>query len=402
MKRRRAAQTAEAIQGVRMIPLISIIKDHIHSFQTAPFTADWASLINAAKRHEVSAILYAQCKDFIPEPFLADLKRYHSTVLYFYANRRKLTGRVEEALRGMEHFTIKGASIAEFYPCPAYRTMGDTDIVIHKEDRNEADRRLRGLGLKCVSSFDDREWQYYLHHMEFELHDRLVYNESVNTDAQEQYFNDCWKHVKDGKLDWEFHFMFLIFHLRKHFMNSGVGFRHFMDIAVLTFRGPKFDWSRIKEELVKIGLWPFTERIFALNQYWFGVPTPLPVSAFSDTFLSSATELILKNGVFGFDNENNAGNSAVNAIRDKNHSHSAMIKTAARKIFPAYETMIKVPQYSYLKGHPYLLPVAWMQRAVRSLVYKRVAKDMKTVIRGSFVDKETIQRREAIYEQWGV
>ena len=79
-----------------------------------------------------------------------------------------------------------------------------------------------------------------------------------------------------------------------------------------------------------------------------------------------------------------------------------MIKTAARKIFPAYETMIKVPQYSYLKGHPYLLPVAWMQRAVRSLVYKRVAKDMKTVIRGSFVDKETIQRREAIYEQWGV
>ena len=312
-------------------------------------------LISAAKRHEVSAILYAQCKDFIPEPFLADLKRYHSTVLYFYANRRKLTGRVEEALRGMEHFTIKGASIAEFYPCPAYRTMGDTDIVIHKEDRNEADRRLRGLGLKCVSSFDDREWQYYLHHMEFELHDRLVYNESVNTDAQEQYFNDCWKHVKDGKLDWEFHFMFLIFHLRKHFMNSGVGFRHFMDIAVLTSRGPKFDWSRIKEELVKIGLWPFTERIFALNQYWFGVPTPLPVSAFSDTFLSSATELILKNGVFGFDNENNAGNSAVNAIRDKNHSHSAMIKTAARKIFPAYETMIKVPQYSYLKGHPYLL-----------------------------------------------
>ena len=109
MKRRRAAQTTEAIRSVRMIPLISIIKDHIHSFQTAPFTADWVSLISAAKRHEVSAILYAQCKDFIPEPFLADLKRYHSTVLYFYANRRKLTGRVEEALRGMEHFTIKGA-----------------------------------------------------------------------------------------------------------------------------------------------------------------------------------------------------------------------------------------------------------------------------------------------------
>ena len=31
--------------------------------------------------------------------------------------------------------------------------------------------------------------------------------------------------LRKGQLNSNFHFMFLIFHLRKYFMNSGIGFR---------------------------------------------------------------------------------------------------------------------------------------------------------------------------------
>ena len=310
--------------------------------------------------------------------------------------------KIEPALADIQHFTIKGASIACFYPFPAFRTMGDTDIVIQSEDREEADKRLRGLGLNCVSSFDDREWQYYRNDMEFELHDHLVYSESVNVDEHERYFNDFWKHVDGNELNWNFHFLFLIFHLRKHFMNSGVGFRHFLDIAVLVSRGPEFDWDWIKGELEKLGLWCFTERVFALNEYWFDIPSPVPVSPLPASFLSSATELIGNNGIFGFDNAENIGNAAVNAARKDGYSSGSMLKRALKGLFPPYKSLITVTHYAYLKGKPWLLPFVWVHRAMRSVRNGRVRRNMKSVVANSITDRETIMKREAVYQKWGL
>lgn len=385
-----------------MTHLLQILKDHIHSTPTAPFIADWSALIALAKKHEVAGILFFQCKDFIPEPYLTELNTLYSSVMFFYANRNSMIQKIESALANIQHFTIKGSSVADYYPFPAFRTMGDTDIVVHTEDRVEVDKRLRSLGLNCVSSFDDREWQYYKSDMEFELHDHLVYSESVNVDKQVEYFNDFWKHVKGNKLDWDFHFMFLILHLRKHFMNSGVGFRQFLDIAVLCDRGPEFDWSWIKGELEKLDLWAFTERVFALNEYWFDVKPPVTINSLPQSFFTSATELVTKNGIFGFDNEENAGNTAVNAIRSEGYSKSSMLKRAVRGLFPAYRTLITVPHYSYLRNKPWLLPFVWVHRAIRSIKNRRVRRNVKTVAMNSFSDKPTIQKREAVYQEWGL
>ena len=149
-----------------MTHLLQILKDHIHSVPTAPFTADWAALIALSKKHEIASIVYSQCKDFIPEPSRTELFTLYSSSMFFYVNRQNMMEKIESSLSDIQHFTIKGASVAVYYPFPAFRTMGDTDIVVHTEDRIEVDKRLRSLGLNCVSSFDDREWQngdfYYI------------------------------------------------------------------------------------------------------------------------------------------------------------------------------------------------------------------------------------------------
>lgn len=196
--------------------------------------------------------------------------------------------------------------------------------------------------------------------------------------------------------------MFLILHLRKHFMNSGIGFRQFMDIAVLTSHGPDFNWKWIKEELEKLGLWSFTERVFALNEYWFDIPSPVAISSFPESFLSSATELILKNGVFGFDNDDNKGVASVNKARGDGYSKVAMIRRAIGGFFPSYSTVVKVPHYAYIKGKPWLLPFVWIHRYIRSIVNKRVGQNMKSVATNSFPEREKIEQREAIYKQWGL
>lgn len=382
--------------------ILKILHDHICSAQTAPFDTDWEELLSLSKKQEVTAIVYIQCKSFIPKPFLHDFGRAFSSVLFYYANRCKIVERIENALEDIDHFTVKGSSVAQFYPYPALRTMGDTDIVVHTEDREEVDKRLKNLHLSCVSSSTDREWQYYYNNMEFELHDHLVYSESVNVNIQEQYFNDFWKYVKGNEIDWNFHFLFLILHLRKHFMNSGVGFRQFMDIAILTFRGPEFKWNWIKDELEKLELWKFTERVFALNEYWFAVPSPIAISDFQESFFSSATELILKNGIFGFDNEDNKSKAAVNAVRGEEKIEIAMLKRAIKGFFPPYGILITVPHYAYLKGKPFLLPIVWIHRVLNSIREGRVRSNIQTVVANSVADRETIEKQESIYKQWGL
>jgi hypothetical protein len=385
-----------------MTHLLQILKDHIHSTPTTPFTTDWSALIALAKKHEVAGILFFQCKDFIPEPYLTELNTLYSSVMFFYANRQSLIQKIESSLSDIQHFTIKGSSVAAYYPFPAFRTMGDTDIVVHTEDRVEADKRLRSLGLNCIATPENHDWQYFYNDMEFEIHDHLVYPQTINVDKQVEYFNDFWKHVKGNKLDWNFHFMFLILHLRKHFMNSGVGFRQFLDIAVLCDRGPAFDWRWIKTELEKLDLWVFTERVFALNKYWFDVKPPVTICAFDASFFTSATELIGRNGIFGFDNEENRGNTAVNAIRGEGYSKSSMLKRAVKGLFPPYKTLITVPTYAYLKNRPWLLPFVWIHRAFRSIKEGRVRRNMRAVATSSFADKETIEKREAVYQEWGL
>ena len=382
--------------------LINIMHDYINVKRTNSVDLNWFELYELSKRHEVAAIIYSQCKCFIPQEYIGMFESAYSATIYYYANRQQLMTRIENSLVDLEHFVIKGASVAKFYPLQAYRTMGDTDIVVHREDREEVDKRFKSLGLECVSSYADREWQYYSNNIEFELHDRLVYSESVNVDVQEKYFNDFWKHVHNNELEWNFHFLFLIFHLRKHFMNSGIGIRLFLDIAVLCLRGPEFDWAWIESELKKLGLWLFAKRVFALNEYWFEVAPPIEIDAMPEEFYTSATELVLKNGVFGFDNEDNRDNAAVNNVRAEGNCRGSMLKLAMRKLFPSYKVLITVSHYSYLRNRPYLLLVVWVHRMFRSIANRRVSRNMKSVVETSFVDQETIRRREEIYREWGL
>lgn len=380
--------------------LLQILSDHLNSRQTKPFDTDWADLLSLSKKHEVAAIVYYQCNRFIPKPYLSEFISAYSSALFFSANRANIVVRIDNVLADIQHFTVKGASVSKYYPYPAFRTMGDTDIVVRTTDRINAGKRLEKIGLKCISCLEDHEWQYYKDGMEFELHDQLVYPGAVTVSKHRQFFNDFWKYVNGDELDWNFHLLFLILHIRKHFMNSGVGFRQFLDIAVLVSRGPVFNWSWIKIELENLGLLGFSECVFALVEYWFNITTPISISPPPKSFFSSATELIGKNGVFGFDNEENQRNVAVNSLRDRKYSRVFMLKRLLRDLFPSYKTLITIPTYTYLKEKLWLLPFVWIHRAFRSIKKKRVLQDVKSLILRSFSDKKTIEKREAIYKEW--
>lgn len=366
---------------------IQVIRDHLNKDNTfIPDELNWDNIKKYAKQQQLEGIFYSQTKN------PAFLSAFSSTAFYS-SNRAVLLKNLLKEI-STPYFIIKGSEVAQLYPVPALRTMGDTDIVVR--DRASVHEVLLSQGYECRSKNDDREWQYYKMNMEFELHDRLVYNEAVNDGKQELFFNDFWKHVKDGKLDWNFHFMFLVFHLRKHFMNSGVGFRQFMDLAVV-IKNTDMDWYWIEEKLREIELLPFFKVVLSFLKRWFDIEPPIDATEIENDFYEVATDKIFKDGIFGFDNEDNKEAFAINSSRGS--GKFGQISLALKNVFPSYKEMKRTLQYSFIDGKPFLLPVAWIYRIFCGR--KKMDAGIKAV-KSSFVSAEEIEKRELMYKQWGL
>ena len=376
--------------------LITAVKNHLSSQPSdPPKDLNWQVLFDLSEQHQVSGVVYAQCKNPL-------FRQAYYGAIAGYLKRNEALELLEKTLRGngIEFFLVKGPVVAVCYPVPALRTMGDVDVVVHPEDRERVRDILFELGFTTDGVMGAFEWHFYYRNLLFELHDRLVYDQVANEDIHKAFFNDCWKYVKDGALDPSFHFLFLLLHLRKHFINMGVGLRQFMDVAVM--EREDLNWSWIEEKLWELDLWAFSEKVFALNEVWFGIAPPLSIESVDQSFIEEATELILRNGVFGFDNEENQHNNAVNIVKSEGSDFITRSRRVLHVVFYPYSEMIMMPQYSYLKNRKVLLPFAWVHRAVRAVYLRRADKTMKNIVQQAFVSNDIVEQRSKVLEKWGL
>ena len=371
---------------------IRILADHLHSRPTEPQHIDWQELYSLSRKHELTGIVYMQCKAFIPEkdPFIGRWCAEASA----YVRRKELYSAVSKALKDeeIEFFPVKGLTISSLYPVPALRTMGDCDLVVHKKDKEKAHKILLDMGFKDRLK-ENQEWIYFKQDLGFELHDRLLYDEVGNSIEAKRMVKNCWDYVVDGKLDWSFHYVFLLLHLHKHLIHSGAGFRQFMDIY-LAAQLP-LNWIWIKEQLSALDLVDFYEVVLGLCQYWFeeGEETEERIAM---------TEQILHNGVFGFHDPANRTHHSADVMI---HGPGLLILTRARVLigfaFPRYEWMRYSPYYAGLDNRPYLLPAFWIYRWYRAVKY-RMADNGKRIMKDALVSKEKIEKRKQERAKWGL
>ena len=381
---------------------IRILSDHLNGRKTEELgDLDWNTLLEYARSHQVTGIIYAQSKACMPPEVLCAFRHDTFVTCFLQANRQEALDGIGRILSeaGIAFFVIKGPLVAEMYPVPELRAMSDIDLVVHHEDREAAHELMIRAGYECAPRQSDREWQYYKNGLEIELHDRLVYKEAINEREQEKYFNDCWSHVQDGIPDWSFHLLFLVFHLRKHLMNSGAGFRQFMDLAVVTEKA-QIDQDQFQRELAATGMLDFARSCFGFLERWFGVHTELEKEP-DDEFYDSATEKIFADGIFGFDNEENKDSEVINKIRKKHFPKLGMFRMAMCRLFPSCSKLENVEPYTYLKKCRLLLPVAWVHRMIRGNIKKK-EKEIFTSIRKSFTTHDSIEKRKEMLRKWGL
>lgn len=374
---------------------IQILADHLNGRETkCNDVLDWNIIHDYARKHQVSSIVYTQAKDYMPAETLTAFRQETIATIYNATIRDNDFATVTKELKedNIPFFIIKGPAVAALFPNPKLRSMGDIDLVVHHEDREKCHNIIINSGYKCISKQDDREWQYYKNNMELELHDRLVYDEAVNEKGQDEFFNDCWKYVHEGQLDWNFHLLFLIFHLRKHFMNSGVGFRMFMDLAVVAEKA-HIDWYILEDNLKKAGMFEFAKKCYGFIGRWFGICVPI-TAAIDDAFFEEATQKIFADGVFGFDNYENKTNISVNKVRNNKYPKLSLLHLSVKECFPSWKLLSGTSTYKYLRNNKLLLPSAWIHR-----LYRNVGK-RKTKMKVATAHK--YEERMLMMEKWGL
>lgn len=341
--------------------LISIVKSIFNKDYNKIDIADWKSLAISARS---SGLL--PCLAYYYQSLPDEKKPSEEITAFFKKNLIKSTvvgtnqlSSVYEMQQIFEknkiyNLVVKGAKTKTRYPDEVLRSMGDIDILYKPEQHKEFyNLMMNSLGYEDFQEGRKNDTYTKNKIIVVEAHRQLVSTESEYID----YLNTVWERAipcQNCKYTYEMtiedEFIYNIIHLVEHFKQGGVGIRFIMDIWVYN----NLDMNReyLKQELENLGLFDFYVTMSQLADYWFG-------NGESTELLEKLGEFICSSGIFG-----NRENVSAMAIED-----GSKIKTIIKVCFPSYKDMTTM--FLWLKKYPFLLPIAWLIRAFRSLTKRK-------------------------------
>lgn len=368
--------------------LLEILSAFLHRRKAViPKEVKWGDLYNLAKSHAVTPILYRVIKDDLKryeiEPqLLAKLRKSYDAGLFLAVRQEYEMDFVLKKLnqRKIPHVLMKGYHLRQYYPVREMRTMADIDILVPEDQREAAGQALERIGFVNTNKVGST-WNYQKNVLQLEVHWKLaedMYWNSVNAEA---YFEQAFAHTIDGVFPYtkyltlEYHFIYLIFHLAKHFTLAGAGIRMFFDIAVYLerFRGT-LDWKYILKEMDKLNLRAFLKKTLVLCSVWFRVPLePIAIEAMDmpPETIEGITQYVLEGGVFGHEKRDLGTITLRRGIKrgQKNGAFWIRIKAFVKYVFP--DRMYMRRYVRYVEKSHWLLPLAWMIRWGEGLTKRR-------------------------------
>lgn len=259
----------------------------------------------------------------------------------------------------IDYLPTKGCKLKALYPKPEMRTMGDADITVREEQREQIGQILTDLGFTLSSAGVGTDvWDSKHLHLELHRHMNSFYNEA--------YYDDIWERAEllngsQYRLKTEDEFIHIFNHFARHYRCGGIGIRHVMDLYVFRRTYPDMNEAYICEEMKKIHLQKFYQNMCALLDVWFsnGVET-------EET--DSISEYIFNSGSWG-DLKSRVAATQVKMANETGATSSFRFRAIWRTIFPDLEFM-KV-RYAILEKYPFFLPVTWVLRWGKAVTISR-------------------------------
>ena len=287
---------------------------------------------------------------------------------------------------GVKCILLKGVLLADLYPSPELRVSGDVDLYVDEKDEKTAITILKNYGFHVAKRMEGEYHSECQHNIvkSLELHvslyedyctDLWFDNITFDTDKVERYTTQ--NGYTYNSLEKNEQLIFIILHLIKHFLSSGIGIRQIADIIlymekysdVLDFKkyseimkGLKFDY--FMDCCMKIGvdyLGADQEKLFWINRY-----------EIRDEDCERILTDIENSGLFGHNDfkRRTFGVAYTNALKqEKGYAGKKTNSGLLSKIFLDYNHIKN--DYQYVNGKKWLLPVAWVHRVFRIAFCKK-------------------------------
>ena len=237
---------------------LQVLADYMKKRPTqVPDDLNWSVLKDIGQAHQLTGVIYHQCKNSIVQSGLPDTekntwKRNYMYNFLLYSKRMALLNQIDAAFHkeNIPYLIVKGTEIAKYYSVPAQRTMGDSDLLVHEQDKQKACEALVEAGFEMdLNRSNYNEWHIIKNEMTIELHHRLIYDYNVELEAIQNWGDKVWDYAvvynnqARRELDLTYHHVYTMLHLRKHLLQEGIGFRQFMDVAALALQ-PDINWKQ--------------------------------------------------------------------------------------------------------------------------------------------------------------
>ena len=133
--------------------------------------------------------------------------------------------------KGIDYMPLKGSVYKTIYPETYMRSMGDIDILIREEKKDEIISEMEDIGFSFIKESDHELVFEDLGVITIELHKRLIPSYNLDFD---KYYSDPWRFAakNDGHrfamTDEDF-FVYAFTHFAKHYRDRGAGIKYVVD-----------------------------------------------------------------------------------------------------------------------------------------------------------------------------
>lgn len=282
---------------------------------------------------------------------------------------------------GLHPIVVKGQLCSRLYPLKDHRISADDDLYIPDAEFMACHEQLLANGLTTdtpadeLTAADEVSYTKEGSPLYIELHRHLFDSSEDAHDELNHFFANIQPVEIDGFLAMppREHLLYLILHAYKHFVRSGIGLRQFCDIGLWARAyHDEIDWQHLHDQCASVHAATFATAAFHIARDYLGIDFALPAPWDSPIDVEPLLHDTFCGGVYGSNDYTRLHSSTVtlNAVKA---SRTGEKSSVLRSVFPKREYLER--NYPYLKKHPYLLPVAWVQRIVHYASEKQNAAD---------------------------
>ena len=313
-------------------------------------------------------------------PFLAEIR---NCVRHLVVGQIRKTEEFLELYKlllwnGLQPIVVKGIVCRKLYPNPDNRLSSDEDLYVSEGTFEQCHKLLLESGMEIVAR--DVPNVNILHEVTYtkkdgalcvELHKELFGTEfeayaNMNEQFENVFDNSvCFdiNGVEIRTMNHSMHLLFLIIHIFKHFINSGVGIRQVCDIVMYANAyGSQVDWDFVMEACKVLNADIFAVALFDIGRNYleFDMDRACYPEQWKTIEIESEDLLddIIDAGVYG------------NSDMIRKHSGSITLNAMDSKPGSVLKTMFPSPKvlgnrFHYLQKYPFLVPIAWTSRILK-------------------------------------